>query len=141
MHAVNKINISSYIKIIYEKRALNIQLNCEKSKFFFSPLRWGTRQKSLFPIHYIQHHSRIQSSTKKTKVRIKCLKYWKGRSVKKNAAHKESLWETSHVQEQGLMASPTCQAGQGKMVQHRLCTRHGFYRRGRFRKLGYARLQ
>jgi hypothetical protein len=40
--------------------------------------------------------------------------------VRKNTAHKESSREKSHVQEQGLMADSNHQAGQGKMVQHRL---------------------
>jgi hypothetical protein len=35
-------------------------------------------------------------------------------AVRKNAAHKESSQEKSHVLEQGLMAGPNCQAGQGK---------------------------
>jgi hypothetical protein len=33
------------------------------------------------------------------------------------------------------MAGSNCQAGWGKMAQHRLWARHGFYRRGRLRKL------
>jgi hypothetical protein len=37
--------------------------------------------------------------------------------VRKNSAHKESSWEKSHVQEQGLMAGSNCQAGRGKMAQ------------------------
>jgi hypothetical protein len=39
-------------------------------------------------------------------------------NVRKNATHKESTREKSHVQEKGLMAGSNCQAGQGKMVQH-----------------------
>jgi hypothetical protein len=39
-------------------------------------------------------------------------------AVRKNATHKESSREKSHVQEQGLMAGWNCQAGWGKMVQH-----------------------
>jgi hypothetical protein len=60
-------------------------------------------------------------------------------SVRKSAAHKESSWEKSHVQEQGLMAGSNCQAGWGKMVQHRLWARRGFYRRERLRKLAHVR--
>jgi uncharacterized membrane protein len=59
-------------------------------------------------------------------------------NVRKNATHKESSREKSHVQEQSLMAGPNCQAGQGKMVQHRLWARRGFCRRGRLRKLVHA---
>jgi hypothetical protein len=59
-------------------------------------------------------------------------------NVRKNAAHKESSWEKSHVQEQGLMAGLNCQAGQGNMAQHRLWARCGFYRRGSLRKLAHA---
>jgi hypothetical protein len=33
------------------------------------------------------------------------------------------------------MAGPNCQASQGKMAQHRLWARHGFYRRERLRKV------
>jgi hypothetical protein len=33
------------------------------------------------------------------------------------------------------MAGLNCQAGPGKMVQHRLLARRGFYRRGKLRKL------
>jgi hypothetical protein len=58
--------------------------------------------------------------------------------VRKNAAHKESSWEKSHVQEQGLMAGSNHQAGWGKMAQHRLWAKHGFYRRGRLRKLAHV---
>jgi hypothetical protein len=36
------------------------------------------------------------------------------------------------------MAGPNCQAGRGKMAQHRLWARSGFYRRGRLRKLAHA---
>jgi hypothetical protein len=35
-------------------------------------------------------------------------------NVRKNAAHKESSRENSHVQGQRLMAGPNCQAGWGK---------------------------
>jgi hypothetical protein len=35
-------------------------------------------------------------------------------NVRKNAAHKESSREKSHVQKQNLMAGPNCQAGWGK---------------------------
>jgi hypothetical protein len=59
-------------------------------------------------------------------------------TVKKNATHKESSQEKSHVQQQSLMAVSNCQAGRGKMAQHRLWARHGFYRRGRLRKLVHA---
>jgi hypothetical protein len=45
-------------------------------------------------------------------------------------AHKKS-----HVQEQRLVAGPNHQAGQGKMVQHQLWARRGFFRKGRLRKL------
>jgi hypothetical protein len=58
--------------------------------------------------------------------------------VRKNADHKESSQEKSHIQEQGLMAGSNRQAGRGKMVQHRLWARRGFYRRGRLRKLVHA---
>jgi hypothetical protein len=58
--------------------------------------------------------------------------------VRKNAAHKESSREKSHIQEQSLMAGSNCQAGQGKMAQPRLWARQGFYRRGRLRKLAHA---
>jgi hypothetical protein len=34
--------------------------------------------------------------------------------VRKNAAHKESSGEKSHIQEPSLMAGPNRQAGQGK---------------------------
>jgi hypothetical protein len=54
------------------------------------------------------------------------------KSVRKNTAHKESSQKKSHIQEQSLMAGSNHQAGQGKMVQHRLWARHGFYRRRRF---------
>jgi hypothetical protein len=37
------------------------------------------------------------------------------------------------------MAGSNHQAGWGKMVQHRLWARRGFYRRGRLRKLAHAR--
>jgi hypothetical protein len=60
-------------------------------------------------------------------------------SVRKNATHRESSREKSHVQEQSLMAGSNHQAGWGKMVQHRLWARRGFYRRGRLRKLAHAR--
>jgi hypothetical protein len=56
-------------------------------------------------------------------------------SVRKNATHKESSREKSHIQKQSLMAGSNSQAGLGKMAQHRLWARHGFYRRGRLRKL------
>jgi hypothetical protein len=59
-------------------------------------------------------------------------------TVRKNATHKESPQEKSHVQEQGLMAGSNCQAGWGKMAQHRLQARRGFYRRGRLRKLAHV---
>jgi hypothetical protein len=36
--------------------------------------------------------------------------------VRKNAAHKESSREKSHVQEQNLMSGSNCQAGPGKMA-------------------------
>jgi hypothetical protein len=36
------------------------------------------------------------------------------------------------------MAGSNHQAGWGKMAQHRLWARHGFYRRGRLRKLAHA---
>jgi hypothetical protein len=59
-------------------------------------------------------------------------------NVRKNATHKESSQEKSHVQEQSLMAGLSCQAAQGKMAQHRLWARRGFYRRGSLRKLVHA---
>jgi hypothetical protein len=59
-------------------------------------------------------------------------------SVRKNATHKESSGEKSHVQEQSLMAGSNHQAGRGKMAQPRLWVRRGFYRRGRLRKLAHA---
>jgi hypothetical protein len=37
------------------------------------------------------------------------------------------------------MAGLNCQAGWGKMAQHRLWVRRGFYRRGKLRKLVHAR--
>jgi hypothetical protein len=37
------------------------------------------------------------------------------------------------------MVDPNCQAGRGKMAQHRFWARHGFYRRGRLRKLEHVR--
>jgi hypothetical protein len=58
--------------------------------------------------------------------------------VRKSTAHKESSQEKSHVQEQSLMAVSNHQAGWGKMAQHRLWARCGFYRRGRLRKLADA---
>jgi hypothetical protein len=60
-------------------------------------------------------------------------------SVRKNAAHKESSGEKSHIQEQSLMAGLNRQAGRGMMAQHRLWGRRGFYRRGRLKKLAHAR--
>jgi hypothetical protein len=60
-------------------------------------------------------------------------------NVRKNATHKESSREKSHIQEQSLMAGLNCQAGQGKMEQPRLWERPGFYRRGRLRKLVHVR--
>jgi hypothetical protein len=60
------------------------------------------------------------------------------RFVRKNAAHKESSGEKSDIQEQGLMAGPHCQSGWGKVAEHRLWARCGFYRRGRLRKLAHA---
>jgi hypothetical protein len=59
-------------------------------------------------------------------------------TVRKNAAHKESSQEKSHIQEQGLMEGSNCQAGWGKMVQPRLWSRYGFCRRGRLRTLAHA---
>jgi hypothetical protein len=59
-------------------------------------------------------------------------------NVRKNATHKESSREKSHVQEQSLKAGSNLQAGQGKMVQHRLWARRGFYRRGRLRQLAHV---
>jgi hypothetical protein len=60
-------------------------------------------------------------------------------NVRRSTAHRESSREKSHVQEQSLMAGSNHQAGWGKMVQHRLWARRGFYRRGRLRKLAHAR--
>jgi hypothetical protein len=57
--------------------------------------------------------------------------------VRKNAAHEEISREKSHVQEQSLMAAQA--SGQGKMAQHTLWARSGFYRRGRGRKSAHAR--
>jgi hypothetical protein len=51
-------------------------------------------------------------------------------NVRKNAAHKESSREKSHIQEESLMAGPNCQAGWGKMAQPRLWVRCGFYSGG-----------
>jgi hypothetical protein len=58
--------------------------------------------------------------------------------VRKNSAHKESSWEKSHVQEQGLMAGSNCQAGWVKVVQHWLWARCGFYRKRSLRKLAHV---
>jgi hypothetical protein len=60
------------------------------------------------------------------------------KSVRKNAAHKESSREKSHVQEQSLMAGLNRQAGQGKMAEPRLWAKRDFYGRGRLRKLAHA---
>jgi hypothetical protein len=58
-----------------------------------------------------------------------------GKTPLSKTAHEKK----SHVQEQSSMAGLNCQAGQGKMAQHRLWARRGFYRRGRLRKLAHAR--
>jgi hypothetical protein len=58
--------------------------------------------------------------------------------VRKNAAHKESSPEKSHIQEQDLMTGSSCLADPGKMAQHRLWARHSFYRREKIRKLARA---
>jgi hypothetical protein len=59
-------------------------------------------------------------------------------NVRKNATHKESSREISHIQDQGLMTGMSHQADRGKMAQHSLWARHGFYRRGRLRKLAHV---
>jgi hypothetical protein len=58
-----------------------------------------------------------------------------GKTPLSKTAHEKK----SHVQEQSSMAGLNCQAGQGKMAQHRLWARRGFYRRGMLRKLVHAR--
>jgi hypothetical protein len=58
-----------------------------------------------------------------------------GKMLSTKKAHEKNLTSKS----QSLMAGPNCQAGWGKMVQPRLWARHGFYRRGRLRKLAHVR--
>jgi hypothetical protein len=57
------------------------------------------------------------------------------RSVRKNATHKESSPEKSHIQEQGLMIGKSCRSDPGKMAQEQSKSGPGmaFYRRGRVR--------
>jgi hypothetical protein len=59
-------------------------------------------------------------------------------NVRKNATHKESSGEKSHIQEQSLMVDSNHQAGWENMAQHRFWARRGLYRRERLRKLVQA---
>jgi hypothetical protein len=57
-----------------------------------------------------------------------------GKTPLTKKAQEKSLTST----EQNLMAGPNCQAGQGKMAQQQFWARHGFFRRGRLRKLAHV---
>jgi hypothetical protein len=60
-------------------------------------------------------------------------------NVRKNAAHKESSQEKSHVHRAKFNGRQTARLAGEKMVQPRVWVRSGFYRRGRLRKLAHVR--
>jgi hypothetical protein len=60
-------------------------------------------------------------------------------NVRKNAAHKESSREKSHVHRAKFNGRQTARLAGGKMAQPRVWARSGFYRRGRLRKLVHVR--
>jgi hypothetical protein len=61
-------------------------------------------------------------------------------NVRKNAAHKESSQEKSHIHKAKFNGTPKLPGWPGKKVaQPRVWVRSGFYRRGRLRKLACVR--
>jgi hypothetical protein len=59
-------------------------------------------------------------------------------NVRKNAAHKESSREKSHIHRARFNVTLESPWWAGNMAQHRLWARRGLYRRGRLRNLVHA---